>query len=99
MTEALVAFENQSIAEIPVVEGRADKLFVAGAAGMARDELTTYSNQRALDALRLGEALLASIEARHRLLYRYRAPVQDQMSGSDDDRDALVGCGKTFPWE
>jgi dipeptidase len=99
VTEALVAFENQSIAEIPVVEGRAEKLFVAGAADMARDEFTTYSNQRALDALRLGEALLASIEARHRLLYGYRAPVQDQMSGSDDDRDALVGCGKTLPWE
>jgi dipeptidase len=99
VTEALVAFENQSIDEIPVVEGRADKLFAAGAPSMARDELTMYSNQRALDALRLGEALLASIEARHRLLYGYRAPVQDQMSGSDDDRDALVGCGKTLPWE
>jgi len=99
VTEALVAFENESISAIPVVEARADKLYAAGASEMARAELTTYSDQRALDALRLGEALLASIEARHRLLYGYRAPVKDQMSGSDDDRDALVGCGKTLPWE
>ena len=76
-----------------------DTLLAAGAPGMARDELTLYSIQRALDALRLGEALLTSIEARHRLLYGYRAPLHDQMSGSDDDRDALVGCGKPLPWE
>jgi len=35
---------------------------------MATDELTAYSAQRAAEALRLGHALLGSIEARHRLL-------------------------------
>ena len=99
VTEALTAFENQSIAEVVSVEARAAKLFAAGEQALARDVLTSYSNQRALDALHLGEALLASIEARHRLLYGYRAPRNPQMSGSDDDRGALVGCGPTLPWE
>jgi hypothetical protein len=66
---------------------------------MAREVLTNYSNQRARDGLQLGEALLASIEARYRLLFGYRAPQGVQMSQSDDDRSALVGCGKVFPWE
>jgi hypothetical protein len=99
VTEALTAFENRSVTEVPAVERRADRLFAANAADLARNELTAYSNGRALDALQLGEALLASIEARHRLLYGFRAPVNDQMSGPDDDREALVGCAKPLPWE
>jgi len=97
--EALAAFENESIRAIAVVEARADQLYAAGAREMAQEELTAYSQRRALEALRLGEALLGSIEARHRLLYGYRAPVRDEMSQSDDDRDALVGCAKPLPWE
>jgi hypothetical protein len=61
--------------------------------------LTAYSNQRAMDALHLGEALLGSIEARHRLLFGYRAPQRESMSGLDEDRETLVGCGKVLPWE
>ena len=99
VTEALTAFENQSIAEINRVERRADTLFAAEQPAMARDELTGYSNQRAMDALHLGEALLGSIETRHRLLYGFRAPENAQMSGTDDDREAPVGCGKVLPWE
>src|SRR6516162_10164287 len=89
VTEALTAFEDQSIAASSAVEARAAKLFAVGDPAMARDVLTSYSNRRALDALHLGEALLASIEARHRLLYGYRAPKNPQMSGPDDDRAAL----------
>ena len=99
VTEALTAFENQSIAETYRVEQRADILFGAGQPALARSELTSFSNQRALDALHLGEALLGSIEQRHRLLFGYRAPKHDQMSGTDDDREAPVGCGKVLPWE
>jgi dipeptidase len=99
VTEALTAFENQSIAATSAVERRATTLFAAGESGMARDTLTNYSNQRAMDALHLGEALLGSIEARHRLLYGYRAPNGEQMSGSDDEREALVACGKVLPWD
>jgi dipeptidase len=99
VTEALTAFENQSIVETSGIETRANTLFSAGHPEMARDELTAYSNQRAADALHLGEALLGSIETRYRLLYGYRAPKGEQMSGTDDDREALVGCGKVLPWE
>jgi hypothetical protein len=66
---------------------------------MAADVLTAYSNERAHDGLELAKALLASIEARYLLLYGYRAPRGTQMSQSDDDRAALVGCGKVLPWE
>jgi dipeptidase len=99
VTEALTAFENQSIAETSRIERRANTLFAAGQADMARDEITGYSNQRAMDALHLGEALVGSIETRYRLLYGYRAPKGEQMSGTDDDREGLVGCGKVLPWE
>lgn len=41
----------------------------------------------------------AYIEARYRLLYGFRAPKGQQMSVSDGDRAALVGCGKVHPWD
>lgn len=41
----------------------------------------------------------AYIEARYRLLYGFRAPKGQQMSVSDGDRAALVGCGKVLPWD
>jgi dipeptidase len=91
VTEALTAFENQSIAEIPAVEAKATKLFNVGEPNMARDVLNDYSSRRALDAMNLGEALLGSIEARHRLLYGYRAPRGTKMSGNDGRR-TVVGC-------
>jgi hypothetical protein len=99
VTEALAAFGDQSITEIPDVGAGAKMLFALGASEMTRSGLTTYSNQRAMEVLRLGNAWRGSIEARHRLLYGYRAPVHDKMTGPDDDRDALVGCGKPLPWE
>jgi dipeptidase len=99
VTEALTAFENQSIAGAGAVERQASTLFAAGEAGLAREALTNYSNQRAMDALHLGEALLGSIEVRHRLIYGYRGPKEEQMSQSEDDREALVGCGKVLPWD
>jgi hypothetical protein len=92
VTEALTAFENQSMSEIATVEAQALKLYSIGEEKMARDALTSYSNRRASEGLRLGDALLASIEARHRLLYGYRAPVGNEMSGGFDAREALVSC-------
>jgi dipeptidase len=99
VTEALSAFENQSIKESRNVEAIASSLLETGKKTMASDVLTSYSNKRARDGLALGKALLASIEARHRLLYGYRAPKGAEMSQTDDDREALVGCGKVLPWE
>lgn len=74
VTETLTAFEDVSIAERDAIEARALALFQAGEPDMARAVIDDYTTSRAHAALDLGEALLASIEARHRLLVGYRAP-------------------------
>lgn len=98
VTEALDAFENQSIEQSRKVEATAAKLLEVHEPDMARDVLTRYSGQRALDGLELGKSLLASVEARHRLLYGYRAP-----SGPDMSKpwapDELVDCAKHLPMD
>lgn len=99
VTEALTAFENQSMVQSRLIEVTAAKLLDVHEPDMAREVLTNYSSERARDGLQLGEALLGSIEARYRLLYGFRAPKGQQMSVTDDDRAALVGCGKVLPWE
>jgi dipeptidase len=79
VTEALTAFEDVSIAELDTIEARAKALFEAGQDDMARAVFDEYSSGRARAALVLGDALLASIEARHRLLVGYRAPEDQQV--------------------
>ena len=74
VTEALTAFEEVSIADRGDIEARVVALFEAGQPEMAQAVLDDYSSERARAALTLGEALLASIEVRHRLLVGYRAP-------------------------
>jgi hypothetical protein len=74
VTEALTAFENASIANRDSIEARAHALFAAEQPGLARAVLDDYSSERARAALDLGEALLASIEVRHRLLVGDRTP-------------------------
>jgi dipeptidase len=98
VTEALTAFENESIAGAARMEAMAGTLYHAGEAGMARAVLTDYSTERARDGLQLGKALLGSIEARHRLLYGYRAPKRVTMSGYGDNAD-IVQCAQHLPWE
>jgi len=68
VTESLTAFENRSLEQVPAIEERALLLFEAGQPDMARAVIDDYSSSRARAALELGEALLGSIEARHRLL-------------------------------
>jgi dipeptidase len=91
VTEALDAFENQSIDEAALVESRARKLLAVHEQDMARAVLTAYSSQRAQDGLALGKALLGSIEARHRLLFGFREP-QDPRMSLPQSRDEEVGC-------
>jgi len=78
VTEALRAFENQSISQTAAVEAKAAKLFSIGEAEMARDTLTNYSSQRAMErGLDLGPMALAwaSIEARPSICwYGYPRP-------------------------
>lgn len=74
VTQALTAFENRSIDQAASIEARARVLFEADEPGMARAVIDNYSSARALAALDLGEDLLGSIEARHRLLEGPKAP-------------------------
>jgi dipeptidase len=81
--ETLTAFEDRMLEENEEVESTAEALFEANQEALARDYLTRYSHARANEALRLGEALLASIEARTRLLFDLREPEGDEMSRLD----------------
>ena len=80
VTEALTAFENRFIDEQELVETTANLLFESGRDEMAKAYLTTYSKQGGAAAMRLGNALLASIEARTELLYGLRKPQTDVIS-------------------
>lgn len=91
--EALTAFENRLIAEQDSVVATARLLFDQGHGDLARAYLTDYSLKNAKDALLLGNALLASIEARTRELFGYRKPQTDAMSqnpGASRRLDCLV---------
>ena len=92
VTEALTAFENQSITQSKAVESRAVKLYGVGEEQMAKDTLTDYSSRRAADALSLADALLGSIEARHQLLYGHRAPTGADLSTPEHRLGISVDC-------
>ncbi|MEX2495735.1 MAG: C69 family dipeptidase [Woeseia sp.] len=95
VTETLTAFEENSIADRDDIEARAHALFGAGHADMARAVLDDYSSARARAALDLGEALLGSIEARHRLLVGYRAP--ENLNEISTRHGPNVNCLTTTP--
>ena len=80
MQQALTAFENRLIAEQRIVIDTAETLFEAGKEDLATRYLTDYSRERGLEGLRLGNALLASIEARTEMLFGYRLPQGDVLS-------------------
>jgi hypothetical protein len=63
---------------------------------MARAILTDYSTQRSSEGFKLGSALLLSIEARHQLLYGFRAPKDSRMS-MPQSREDEVGCVQPMP--
>jgi dipeptidase len=86
VTEALMAFENRLIAEQTTVIATANTLFDAGRDDLAQTYLTNYSKKSGEEGLRLGNALLASIEARTREIYGLRAPQTDEMSKLSYDR-------------
>ena len=80
VTEALIAFEDGLIREQPTVVETVESLFDAGKPDLALSYLTDYSADRGEAALKLGNALLGSIEARTKLLYGYRKPTGDVVS-------------------
>ena len=75
--------------EQQTVVDTAETLFDAGESSLAISYLTGYSRERGLEGLRLGNALLASIEARTEVLYGYRLPEHDVVSVLGGDR---VNC-------
>lgn len=83
VTEALTAFENRLIAEQATVDATATTLFAANRDELATIYLTQYSGNAATEALRLGNALLGSIEARTRLVFGLRDPQSDDISRLD----------------
>ena len=83
VAEALTAFENRLIDEQAEIEATALALYDAGRDRLADQVLTRYSHAAADEALDLGAALLASIEARTRLLFGLREPQTDEMSRLD----------------
>lgn len=74
VTTALTAFENRLIAEQAWLEDSARVLLAAGRPELAGELLTRNAHRAAREALDLGTALLASIEARTRVQYGIRAP-------------------------
>ncbi|MDX1500588.1 MAG: C69 family dipeptidase [Woeseiaceae bacterium] len=94
VTQALTAFENNAMAEQPDLEATALALYDAGKPGLAAAVLTRYAHHQAEEALELGAALLASIEARTRVLYGLREPETDVMSSLDYQ---LVSCRGPAP--
>jgi dipeptidase len=91
VTEAITGFENQLIADMASVEKTSDTLFDSGHEDLALKYLTEYSSNAATSGLKLGNALLASIEARTRVLYGLRSPESDEISRLDYDY-GIVGC-------
>ncbi|MFM7785783.1 MAG: peptidase U34, partial [Gammaproteobacteria bacterium] len=91
VTETLSAFENRLIAEQSAVETTAEALFDAGEESLALEHLTRHSERAGQDALALGHALLGSIEARSELLYGFRPPKGEPMSGMNLPRIDCLG--------
>lgn len=83
VTEAVTAFENRLIAEQAVVDETAIALSKADRKDLAATYLTSYSGNAALEALRLGNALLGSIEERTRHIFGLREPETDEVSRLD----------------
>jgi dipeptidase len=86
---ALTAFEDRLISEQKSVATVANTLYDADRADLATDYLTQYSSNAGLEGLRLGNALLGSIEERTRHQYGYRLPTDDEVSRLGQDR---VSC-------
>lgn len=89
VTDALRAFEDRLIAEQADVEAVAGRLHAAGEDALAQRALTFYLHQRADDALALGEALVASLEARTELLDGIPEPAGDSIHAQDRE---TVSC-------
>ncbi len=76
VTAALTDFESRQAQAQAIVERTALKLYETGEPDLARAHLTYRSNTEAMNAIHLGEALAAGIEARTKLKFGIRKPKQ-----------------------
>lgn len=98
VNEALEAFEGAMLSEQKSIEDTALTLYNQKQDDLARNYLTFYSNTRAMEGLRLGEALLNSIEARTRVLFGIREPKGDEINaGKMETVNCLVGFDPDKP--
>jgi dipeptidase len=74
VTEVFERFERRLMNEQQIVEKTASALFAGAEPELARAYLTYYSQTEALNALRLGQTIAESIEARTKALYGIRQP-------------------------
>ncbi|MEX2472510.1 MAG: C69 family dipeptidase [Gemmatimonadota bacterium] len=82
VTADLEAFEARLIAEQAGLEREAGARYAAGDVDSARDTLTVYTERRLLDALDLGEALVARTEAETRDRLGIRMPDTEVPEGA-----------------
>lgn len=87
VTEALEAFEGNMLSKQASVEDTALELYEAGREDLAREYLTGYSTEQAMEGLELGEAMLASIEARTKVLYGIREPKGSDINATSSSQD------------
>jgi hypothetical protein len=92
VTEALESFEAKLQDEQGMVEATALSLLEGGEEELATRYLTFYANTKAMDGLRLGEALVAGIEARTKAIHGIRKPGPGQINSEGGETvNCLVG--------
>jgi hypothetical protein len=86
VTRAFTAYENHMIGEQALLEEIVRTLYENDKPELARQYLTQYSKDSGAEGLRLGNAMLESIQARTRVQYGYRAPQSQMLSEVGGER-------------
>ena len=89
VTRELETFEAGMLAEQAAVEQRARELYQAGQVESARQYLTEYSQNQALEGLRLGEVLVTNVGQRTQDLYGIPEPPEDEDINLNEDDEEL----------
>jgi len=80
VTQALEAFERGMLEEIALVQDTAETLYAAGRPELGARYLDLFSTTRAAEGMDLGRALLASVEARTKLLHGIKTPQEGSIN-------------------
>lgn len=91
--DALSAFEKRMRDDQPSVEKTAGTLIDSGERKLAQRYLTEYSHNKASEAMRIGEALVDSIETRSKLRSDIpEPPPSEDINGGSSDIGGYVTC-------